>query len=128
MKEIHFDPTKGPLTVNIQHESHTAQDLFVTYTYRLWAANSNIVISEEQGNNFSDDDDNYPLPTPIEKNDQRVIEVLSTLKNAGDQNMDTKVTIEVLQGGQVVDTEVDTLSIPAKSNNTSHVFIILIAY
>ena len=49
------------------------------YTLLLWEANANQILMEERGNFINSDDDAYPLPTPNNLNDGRIVESIVTV-------------------------------------------------
>ena len=123
MKEVRFDGTGAALSVNIRYKSTHGGNLFATYTYTLWEPNSGSIADQRSGNNFNNEDDNYWLPTPADKNDGRVVDVLSILKNAGAEAMNAKVEIEVCQGGSSLEVVSETESVMGDSTVTSQIFI-----
>jgi hypothetical protein len=123
MEQIKFD-AKGPaLSVNMKYESNHAENLFVTYTYTLWEAQSSAIVDERSGNNFNNDDDNYRLTTPSAKNIGRVIDVLSMLKNAGTEDLEARVKIEICQGGEPLETITETKTVAGDSTVINQIFI-----
>lgn len=127
MHQVNFTSTGPALSVNIRYGSNHAENLFVTYTYTLWEAQSSAIADEHSGNNFNNDDDNYRLPTPAAKNNGRVIDVLSMLKNAGDEDLDVRIKIEICQGGDPLETITETETVAGNSTVISQVFIKLLA-
>jgi hypothetical protein len=123
MKEINFDGSGSSLSVNIRYESNHGANLFATYTYTLWEHNSGSIADKSSGNNFNTEDDNYWLPTPALKNNGRVIDVLSILKNAGAEALNAKVEIEVCQGGVSLDKVHEIESVMGDSTVTAQIFI-----
>jgi hypothetical protein len=126
MKDVFFDPAGAALSINIKYLSKTAENLFATYTYTLWAANSNAIVDKRSGNNFNDEDDVYWLPTPASSNSGRIIDVFSTLKNVGAEKIEVKVRVEVCQGGATIGSDTDEETIEAKSTSFSELFIHLV--
>lgn len=127
MQQVNFDSAGPALSVNMRYESNHAENLFVTYTYTLWEAQSSAIVDERSGNNFNNDDDNYRLTTPAAKNDGRVIDVLSILKNAGDEDLDARIKIEICQGGNSLQTITEPQTVAANSTVTSQLFVKLLA-
>lgn len=126
MKPIPFDGAGAPLSVNITFQSQTAEDLYATYTYTLWATGSNTVVDQKSGNNFNDEDDNYWLPTPASGNNNRIIDVFSTLKNAGESDIQVNITVELHQGTAILGSDTDTKTVAASSTAFSQIFIKLL--
>lgn len=127
MKNVVFNPAGPALSVSIKYLSKTAENLLATYTYTLWAANSNAIVDKRSGNNFNDEDDIYWLPTPAASNDGRIIDVFSTLKNTGEGKIEVRVAVEVCQDGKTIGGDVDNKSVDGKSTAFSEIFINLIA-
>ena len=123
MKEVNFDGAGSALSVNIRYKSNHGGNLFCTYTYTLWEPNSGSIADKRTGNNFNSEDDNYWLPTPAEKNNGRVVDVLSILKNAGAEALNAKVEIEVCQGGNSLEVISELESVMGDSTVTSQIFI-----
>ena len=123
MQQVHFDPSGSSLSVNIRYESNHAENLFVTYTYTLWEAQSGAIVDKNSGNNFNNSDDNYRLPTPAEKNNGRVIDILSTLKNAGSEGLNARVVVEICQDGNSLQTVIETERISENSTVVNQIFI-----
>lgn len=127
MEQVKFD-AKGPaLSVNMKYESNHGENLFVTYTYTLWEAQSSAIVDERSGNNFNNDDDNYRLTTPSAKNIGRVIDVLSMLKNAGTEDLEARVKVEICQGGKPLETITETKTVAGDSTVINQIFIKLSA-
>lgn len=123
MQQVHFNPQGAPLSVNIKYESNHGQNLFTTYTYTLWSATDNGIINKHTGNNFNDEDDTYGLPTPVQNNNNRIVDVFSTLKNVGEEDINVRVIVEVLQGAEKIGSSTDKKSMNAKSTAFSQLFI-----
>ncbi|RYE00933.1 MAG: hypothetical protein EOP50_02895 [Sphingobacteriales bacterium] len=127
MQIVTFDPAGSALSINIHFESDHGEDLYATYTYTLWESSSNSIVTVHNGNNFSDDDDVYWLQTPASNNDGRVIDVLSRLKNSGDDPIKVRVGVEVCQGGQRLDMVYEPSGTPAtiagNSSASNQIFI-----
>lgn len=127
MEQVNFDSSGPALSVNMRYESNHGENLFVTYTYTLWEAESNTVADKNSGNNFNNDDDNYRLPTPAAKNNGRVIDLLSMLKNAGDEDLAYRIKIEICQGGDSLQTVTETETVGGNATASSQIFIKLLA-
>jgi hypothetical protein len=127
MQQVHFNPQGAPLSVNIKYESNHGENLFTTYTYTLWSATDNGVINEHSGNNFNDEDDKYGLPTPVLNNNNRMVDVFSTLKNVGEEEIKVRVVVEIFQGSEIIGSSTDKKNMDAKATAFSEVFIKLTA-
>src|SRR5262245_53319313 len=105
MQKVQFDPNGSVLKVDIEYLGA----ITASYVYTLWSSNSNGVIAEKQGNNQNPQDDVYFLPQPVAQNTNRIIEVLSSLKNGDTTKLKATVKIKVFQGakkiGEVSETE-----------------------
>src|SRR3954451_973928 len=95
MYHIKFDPQGEDLKIDIQYFGK----LTASYVYTLWEKNSNAKVSEHSGNNQNSQDDFYFLPSPVNENENRIIEVFSTLNNPpNDSDIREIVAIKILQG------------------------------
>ena len=50
-----------------------------SYTLLLWEAGANVVVMRKDGNFINSADDAYPLPTPNQHNDGRIVQGVATL-------------------------------------------------
>lgn len=66
---IKFNPDGKPLTVDIAFPTLQA----ASYTLTLFEARSNSEVLCETGNNANPEDDRYPLPTPHDANNNRLL-------------------------------------------------------
>ncbi len=123
MQQISFNGSGPALSIGIKYSSTSGQNINAVYTYRLWAATSNAVISEHQGNNMNDEDDVYWLPTPSIGNDGRIIELFSTLKNNDSNPTPLRIEVEVCQGGATIATVTDQMELPGEAVQFSQFFI-----
>lgn len=127
MQQVTFDPDGSSLSISLLYKSNHGENLFATYTYTLWEARSSAIVDKGSGNNFNNEDDNFRLPTPAGKNAGRVIDVLSTLKNAGQAALNARVEIEICQGGSHLQTVSETVAIAGNSTVINQIFIQLSA-
>lgn len=75
MQVVRFEPAGGRIKASVS--SGFAQP--GSYTLLLWSSGTNDIVQEEHGNFMNDDDDSYPLPTPVAGNDGRIVEALVTV-------------------------------------------------
>jgi hypothetical protein len=105
MEKIEFDPNGSVLKIDIQYLGAVT----ASYVYKLWSANSNAIITERQGNNQNPQDDVYFLPQPVDQNNNRFVEVVSSLMNGDTAKLKATVKIKIFQGeeniGEVSQTE-----------------------
>jgi len=127
MEQVNFNPSGSALSVNIRYDSNHGGNLFATYTYTLWESQSGTIADKSSGNNFNSQDDNYWLPTPAAKNDGRVIDVLSILKNADNKELTARVEIEICQAGSTLETVTAAETLPGHSTVINQIFIRLLA-
>ncbi len=73
------------------------------YEYQLKAENANQPIESHEGDNQNNQDDIYPLPSPISDNTGRKV-VLTSKIAAIDADSDFIVRMDVLQDGVITDT------------------------
>jgi hypothetical protein len=125
MKEVFFNPNFTNLLVKIDYQLSpgASPDLGAVYTYKLWEANSGALADLQTGNNLNDDDDLYALPTPLSKNNERIVDVLSTLSNFGSTTIDMRVRIQFFQEGTLIDEHIVEKIIPPNTTIPTESFI-----
>ena len=96
-----FNPNGGPIRVDIT--AGYAQP--GSYALLLWGANTNAVVGEWRGNFINNDDDYYFLPTPLEKNNGRIIDCIATFTLLPPIKQ-FLLKVEVLQDGNILATDV----------------------
>ena len=102
MKLIPFNKQGGRIKVCFKFTGLIA----ASYTFTLWESGSNDIVMEKKGNNINPVDDCYDLPLPTDKNDGRIIDLLTSFKglNTG-KATPYSITIEVYQDGNLLGTE-----------------------
>ena len=75
MNHASFNENGGPVVAEIR--SGFAQP--GSYTLLLWEADANVVVMRKDGNFINSADDAYPLPTPNQHNDGRIVQGVATL-------------------------------------------------
>lgn len=91
METVRFKKSGGPITVNIN--CGYAQP--GSYVLILWEANSNSVVFKKEGNFINDEDDVFVLPTPINKNDGRILDLgakLMIIPSITDYHVEINIT------------------------------------
>ena len=101
MYHIRFNATGQVIKVQIDYFG----GLTASYVYTLWEKNSNAKADEKSGNNQNSQDDKYELPTPVQQNEGRIIEVFSILNNPDTTDSRETVAIKVMQGATTLFTE-----------------------
>lgn len=119
MYNVKFDSNGESLRIDIQFKGANT----VSYNYTLWEANSNNQVESHAGNNRNCDDDNYKLPTPSIVNNGRLIDVLSTIKNAEEQKERAAVSITVFQGQKILNEFTEDVFIEPKQTALNEIFI-----
>ncbi len=122
MEKIKFDPNGGNVKVEIEYLGA----ITASYVYHLWSANSNTVVIEKLGNNQNPEDDIYFLPQPANQNVNRIIDVLSSLKNGDAAKLKATVKIKVFQGQKKIGEVSETETIEAQKSVINNIFIKLI--
>jgi hypothetical protein len=119
MEKVQFDPDGSVLKIDIEYLGAVT----ASYVYTLWSATSNGIVSEKQGNNQNPQDDVYFLPQPVEQNINRIIQVLSSLKNGDTTKLKATVKIKVFQGARKIGEISETEDIEAKKSVINNIFI-----
>ncbi len=102
----------GASEVKIKITYRGSAPVLAGYEYQLRAADSNPPVEVRQGDNRNDQDDVYPLPTPIDINRGRRAIVTSNIA-AIEKNAEYEVRIQVIQDGKVTDTLTSTGKVSA---------------
>ena len=122
MYQVKFDPNGSALNVEINYKGI----LTASYDYTLWEANSNAIVAEHFGNNQNDQDDSYDLPNPVKNNENRLIDVFSTLRNSDDSPQQEVINIKVYQGNKKIGNISETEIVDANKTVINEIFIKLV--
>lgn len=122
MENVKFDPNGGTLNVQILYKG----SLTASYNYTLWEADSNAVVTEHNGNNQNDQDDSFDLPNPVQKNESRIIDVFSTIKNADSVPQQEVVSVKIFQGNKKIADISEVETIEAQKTIINEIFIKLV--
>ena len=99
MEKIQFDPEGAALKVTLQFEGL----IVASYSFILWDAHSNTRLLSHIGNNQNTQDDVYELPSPVEDNDGRLIQLRTEFKALDPINVKQhKIMVEVYQGDELI--------------------------
>ena len=115
MYHVKFDPNGQLIKVQIDYLG----TLTASYVYTLWEKNSNAKADEKRGNNQNSQDDKYELPSPVQQNAERIIEVFSTLTNPDVTDSREIVAIKILQGNTTLFSEEDPAGVQIAGENFS---------
>ena len=115
MYHVKFDPNGQLIKVQIDYLG----TLTASYVYTLWEKNSNAKADEKSGNNQNSQDDKYELPSPVQQNVERIIEVFSTLTNPDVTDSREIVPIKILQGNTTLFSEEDPTGVQIAGENFS---------
>lgn len=96
-KSITFNRNGGPITVTVS----AGQAQPGSYVFRLWEANTNQTVLQEQGNFLNDADDSYKLPEPNSENNGRMIQGILTVAPLP-PNDNYSGAITVVQDGKTI--------------------------
>lgn len=122
MENVLFDPSGQTLSIQIVFKG----SLTASYNYTLWEANSNAIVSEHQGNNQNDQDDSFDFPNPVQKNDGRIVDIFSTIKNADDSSLKEIINVKIFQGSKKIADISEEEIVGAKSTIINEIFLKLV--
>jgi len=118
MKEIQFKKDGEPLRVSFIFIGA----MYASYTFYLFNANSNSYAQDPNpGNNQNPQDDIYYLPMPSSLNDNRIIELTTSLVGDG-TSTNYRVIMEVYQGNKLLESIVDENNLLNNKPVDSYIF------
>ena len=121
MKTVNYIPTGEPLKISFIFNGLIA----ASYTYTLWAANSNTEEETHTGNNKNPEDDVYDLPSPCITNEGRLIEFSVSFKGSDPNNFkDYSIKAEIYQKDELICSEEDKGKVTGKPQDTLMFFLL----
>ncbi|MCU0470418.1 MAG: hypothetical protein MUF58_17650 [Arcicella sp.] len=125
MQTVLFSPDADNLKFDIRFTGLIG----ASYRATLFEKNSNTIVTEFTGNNNDPTNDTFPLPVPLNSNDERVIElwVLYSALDDADIGSNFSVEVNILQTVGGVDTTLLTFGTNGKilaNNPAFHEFIL----
>lgn len=119
-KDIQIDPNAGDIKVNIS----VLGIVIAGYTLSVYSPASNTPLVRYSGTNTYQGDDNYHLPGSAINNCERILMLITSFQGINENLPGAKctITLEVYQGGDLVDTASEELEI----NNSTQESMVLV--